>query len=124
MTDEQVDLLRGVLQNITAHPQEWEQGHYAVKTPCGAAYCVAGHVVVAKGHQIDWTLRRTATRIVDTRDLYALSPTIHSVARESLGLDCDDADLLFRADNTLSDLWRIAEQLSDGRIVAPAEVQA
>lgn len=133
MTDEQVDLLRSVLEHITAHPETWDQDKWAVRTECGTSFCVAGHVAVKKGMtpewspQVDWP----GDEIFDIEGAYVASSVtdsegdyydIPSFAAEAVGLDYLSANMLFHWGNTLPALWRIAGELSDGRIVTPAGV--
>lgn len=115
-----VERLRAVLEHITAHPEEWNQETWAQRTPCGTAFCLAGHTVVMAGLKVDWD---------DAED--GVSSTVKNgsfideVATELLGLDSGASMFghqLFAPYNTLADLWRIAGELTGGEIAAPPEV--
>jgi hypothetical protein len=102
-------LLWKVYDHIVAHPDEWMQRQWAVKTTtssCGTAFCVAGHAAVMTGHTIAWDDDLVLTA-------YVVAPgtlpdlTIENVAKRELGLTSDEADVLFRATNTLEDIHDI-----------------
>jgi hypothetical protein len=115
-----VDLLQKVLDYITEHPAEWDQGYYARKTrksPCGTAACVAGHTVAMTGHVLNWDGRQVFTCDTTKDDVW-------NVAELELGLTFDEADELFDPDNTLADLWLRAAEFTDGAIEIPAGVVA
>lgn len=116
------DLLRRVLEHITAHPEEHDQARWAVRTDCGTAYCVAGHIVVMSGWQVDWSdgMAIRTDEMTHTCGVVGTDKTIASVAAELLGVErgeCDDG--LFYGGNELDDLWRIAAELTDGRVSRP-----
>lgn len=113
-----VPLLRKVLEHITAHPEEHQQGWWGEKTSCGTAYCVAGHVAVMTGHEIQWELDCddvSAYRASRTQD----GRQIMDVAREALGLTLVQAQDLFAGDNSRSNLWHLASQMTNGEIEVP-----
>jgi hypothetical protein len=116
MSEVDVPLLIKVLDHITAHPEEWDQETWAIKTSCGTACCVAGHAVVMAGHTLQFGSyypgTSSAMRVSDGR-------SIENVARQELGLSVDQADLLFNSSNTLYNLWWIACDLTDGAIQVP-----
>jgi hypothetical protein len=120
-----VPLLRKTLEHITAHPEEHNQSFWAVQTPCGTAYCLAGHAVQLAGHEILWTdvcpcgcdsRERSAWHCTDGRE-------IEYVATEELGLTEDQADDLFESRNTLHYLWRKAAHYTDGEIDVPEQLR-
>jgi hypothetical protein len=112
------DLLRRVLTYITEHPDEHDQAVWAARRDCGTACCVAGHVVVMSGYELDWSFDDEVTC-----DVVGLDDTIGTLAARLLNLtgadDADTASFLFAALNTLDDLWRIAAELTDGRVSRP-----
>lgn len=113
-----VELLRKVLEHITAHPDEHDQEVWARRTACGTAMCLAGHAVVMTGHRIDWSL-------LDIGGLATFTTTgeiIEAVAERELGLDLGQSVELFSAANTLARLWMLAAELTDGEITPPPEL--
>lgn len=122
------DLLRRVLEHVTAHPDEHNQAHWAVRSDCGTAYCVAGHAVVMSGYAPDWSAAFGATATVagvSTTGVVGTDQTIGEVAADLLRLDVDgEGDhRLFHGSNDLADLWRIAAELTDGRVSRPTTAQ-
>jgi hypothetical protein len=101
MTDPKpnLDLLRKVLKQIDEHPETWRQSAIAKRTPCGTAYCVAGHAALMSGHEFDWPeMNKTlnacwADNTVDGEEIW-------DVGRRELGLTSDEAANLFFARNT------------------------
>jgi hypothetical protein len=123
-----VPLLRKVLEHVTAHPEEWNQAEWARRDSCGTAYCIAGHTVVMAGNEVRWSPfcfeheYEVSGTLVDGR-------RVGDVAVELLGIPIPlrrvgvEKGHLFYSENTLSDLWRIASQLTDGEIEIPEEFQ-
>jgi glutathione S-transferase len=122
-----VELLRGTLEHITAHPETWKQDSWAVRdthrrADCGAAFCLAGHVAVAIGEKIDWEKEASEYADGTISVTYVESGwTIEDVATRALGLAGDDAEELFGASNSLADLWIMAHALTNGAIEVPDE---
>jgi len=121
MTEVNVPLLRKALEHITAHPEEWDQTQWAQQTSCGTACCVAGHVALMTGHEIDFGRVDVYSEMVThtTTGRY-----IEDVARYELGLTSDQSRILFDEMNRLPTLWAYAKHLSNGEITAPPEVSA
>lgn len=123
-----VELLRKVLEHITAHPEEWRQEEWATATKCGTAFCLAGHVALTVGHEINFDGGQTIWDQPGVRstDSVAGGRRIADVAADALGIDAFAAAKgrggLFYPHNTLADLWRIAGELTDGEIVAPPDL--
>lgn len=98
-----VDLLRQTMDHIEAQPENWDQLHWARRTPCGTAGCFAGTALMLAGQaEFTWSTRIDdglifADEMLDGRD-------IGDAAQELLGLDMDDADGLFDPNNTLDQL--------------------
>ncbi len=125
-----VPLLRKVLDHITAHPEEHDQREYGVRTNCGTAYCLAGHVAVMQGHELRFRKaeysgdgRARATHGAGAEIAVAAIPgggTVEQTARDALGLDRLQAYRLFHEDNTLDELWTLAGEFTDGAIQRPA----
>ena len=114
-------LLRKVLEHVTDHPEEWNQGVWAVRNDCGTAACIAGHTVLMAGHQVEWMEMSSATeKAVDVSG----GPTIRQVAAHELGLTRYQEVALFDGGNTLADLWWLAGEMTDGEIAEPVGVGA
>jgi hypothetical protein len=110
------ELLRKTLEHITAHPEEWDQTWWATRKSCGTAYCLAGHVAVATGHEIAFpTVGGLSCSIADGRE-------IAEIAEIALALNFRDAHLLFAGDNTLRRLWSLASRITNGEISVPEDV--
>lgn len=115
MTDQQVDLLQRSLDHITEHPEQHDQTTWARRTPTGDIVgCFAYHAAVLAGHTVTvgsmscgccWTVKDSNGRYVS------------EIARDALGLTYDQADQLYRDDNSLNRLWELAGEFSEGRVV-------
>lgn len=119
-----VPLLRKLLEHITAHPDEWDQqtwGRESQQSACGTALCVAGHAAHSLGHPLVWdkAANYVAHCLVDGE-----VRSIPSVATHALGLSNRDAAHLFSGGNTLADLWRLANEMTNGEIEIPADLEA
>lgn len=121
MTELNVPLLRKALEHITAHPDEWKQDEWAKKTACGTACCVAGHVTLMQGHEIDFDRADTYGAMVKYT---STGEYIEDVARRELGLTDIQAEAMFHPSNRLHSLWSMASSFTDGEITVPPEVSA
>ncbi len=123
MTGVNVPLLRKTLEHITAHPEEHIQSTWALKRDCGTACCLAGWAVQFAGHEIDWSRGILCEGGgLDSVNVKGMGrTTIDLVAEDVLGLPMDWASRLYRATNTLADLWQLASEFTDGEIEIPAE---
>lgn len=95
---------------------EWDQDKW-----CGTRCCIAGHTALDTG----WTTHTYpdgAVSTVLTRGTE--SEHVRYVAQDALGLTWDEAQTLFDGKNQISDLWRIANKVTNGEIEIPAEVSA
>lgn len=127
-----VPLLRKTLEHITEHPEEWEQGAWAMRNSCGTACCLAGTAVVLAGHKLQWEDCERGDYLdfancVETddpmlRDTDAVS--IPVVAQRELNLPDFASTRLFSANNSLADLWALAEDVTGGAIVMSEETTA
>lgn len=120
-----VDLLRDRLEYVTAHPEEHDQGWWGVKRGCGTAYCIAGHVVIARGYELEWG---EMSDIGPDGEYYAeiVRGTYHSIsyiAQRELGLNAAQAVALFAGINSLWKLWHLAEEFTNGAITMPAGIE-
>lgn len=143
-----VPLLRKALEHVTAHPEDWCQSYWITRsfvfdgitykgekaskawgwltdeqekqvTWCGTTACLAGTVAVTllggKPH------KGLSDLITAQVDLDGEVHDVEEVARTTLGLTMDQAAWLFRAGNTLGELWRIANEFTNGEIEIPAQ---
>lgn len=115
-TIEQLDELDAILDHIEAHPEEWEQEYYGLKTECKTAYCVAGHTLVRAGVQMTWMpLDEVNAGNPEEWELdVAFDPHTHEprniqvLAAEILGLTSDQATELFLGSNSFDRLREVA----------------
>jgi hypothetical protein len=115
-----------------APPMTREQAQQvAAANGCGTFACLAGDVVAEAGEQL--RLRPSAATLTVTDDGRASvwiaectesGGSIGSAARRILGLTIPQATALFDGSNSLADLWLLAEAMSGGDIVCPAELRA
>jgi len=150
VNDINVPLLRKALEDVTAHPEEWNQGGWAVRllqgkdgaplsvsksrlvwvtevelagsaqpTQCGTACCLAGNVAIKQlGGKPLFEEGYFNTGKVE---LNGVKQFIRDAAQQHLGLMPNQADELFRSDNTLYRLWGLANQFTDGEIEIPVQ---
>lgn len=113
LTDEHVAVMRKTIEHVLAHPEEWDQAHWAsasATAPCGTAYCFAGHAAVTvagaqptgRGNGIV-TLNGEPQHVADA-------------ARAALGLDTSQTEELFRATNSARRLAELCYLYSGGRV--------
>lgn len=138
MDDAQAKRLYDTLVWLTANPDKHEQGIYIevnhdefvtreaaeAAWDCGTAGCLAGHAAIYDG----WRPKVNTTSFFDEEPIFWLSDTfvtkgeetysVDDVANELFGLDDEQGEWLYYGNNTIDDLWRIADELSDGRINA------
>lgn len=108
------DLLQRTLAHIEAHPDEWNQDHWAKRTACGTSFCFAGtavHLTHADARFLFDPWEDWATHVQVGRDYY----DIEAFATDLLGLDEHDAKVLFAPDNDLDRLRHLVADLVDGR---------
>jgi hypothetical protein len=122
------ELLRETLQTIKDNPQHWDQTQWH----CGSSHCFAGFVEckirgieIAKELDEDqvlgWSVADEESLISllnlsekdanKLRNDYVYRKNTALVARFALGLNEDQADILFDSDNELEDLEIIIEEL-------------
>jgi len=122
------ELLRETLQTIKDNPQHWDQTQWH----CGSSHCFAGFVEckirgieIAKELDEDqvlgWSVADEESLIsllnLGEKDAdklcrdYDYHKNTAVVARFALGLDEDQADMLFHGENDLGDLENIVEEL-------------
>lgn len=110
-----IPLLRKAVEWAAAEAQkppeqrEWNQGTWAEPTACGTAYCVAGYVAI--------TAMPGAREVASTYgdyDLYVGDKRWRwdEAAQGLLGITGDEADDLFAAGNTITDVRRVAEEIA------------
>jgi len=92
-------LMFKTLDHIDAHPDEYNQGEWATKGPCGTVACFAGTAVMLAGHEFDFRYED-----VDATDVVKDGRSIREVARLELGLTFDQGEVLFYGGNSLDDV--------------------
>ncbi len=112
------DEIAAIIAHIEAHPEEWDQRHWAIRTDCGTTFCFAGWACVRAGDQFRWGRSFEGPRLSFAMELVS-DETIHYRAEKVLGLSDDQAYELFAANNTLDDLKRIAQGFRDSDTPAP-----
>jgi hypothetical protein len=121
-----------VIRRIIADPRSWNQAMWAHINECGTSYCFAGHAVVASGYEFLRLHDRLWDQFVVVPENSALSHIAHPTqfemsegspkpflaarpsvaARTLLGIDRDDADLLFDSTNTFPEILAFVEKLA------------
>jgi hypothetical protein len=123
-------ILRKALEHITAHPEEWNQSHWAKRSKsCGTAYCLAGTIVAQQGYEMAFTLglEHEATSYAFDASTGTSCGIPELAIRELVGPDWDIeaytaiSEQLFIDTRTLPDLWRRAHNLTGGEIEIPEE---
>lgn len=108
-----VELANRVLEHIQSHMTKWNQGDWGVKTPdCGTAYCFGGWAVALTDGEgfFEW-----AKDEYIPRKRYLLNITeVRLRAMQLLGLNGDQADLLFSGGNDMDDIEVVLEGIKNG----------
>lgn len=103
------DLLRRTIEHVEAHPDEWDQAHWAGDgADCGTTCCLAGWACRLSGLRIDWDRQDgngQAWWLTDGR-------LISTTAQQLLGLTDTQAMELFYEGNDLDDLRRLVALLA------------
>lgn len=120
-----IPLLRKELEFIRGNPELHNQSFW--RSECGTYGCLAGNTVIhavapEDFHDHNYVRAEVAQTITGKPFAYESqwgSVTICDVARELLGLDRNQASELFNIDNTEEDLWRMANNFTNGEIEIP-----
>jgi len=101
-------LLKETYNELVAHPERHNQHMWAKRTACGTVGCFAGTaVMLAYGGEAQFLFAPftsvTAEVMLDGKVYY-----IKELAKSVLGLDCDQAEVLFNPTNSIE---RIGEML-------------
>ena len=141
-----VPLLQKALDHIEAHPEEWDQHHWGLKTSCGTVACLAGHITLADGwtpvldedSTDDYGNRAWAGIFKEGEDHRYVDPatqqpyeTVEQVALDVLGIDLTDWSMwigsgngyLFGGQHDREDVWRIANAMTGGQLTLPFDLQ-
>jgi hypothetical protein len=106
------ELAYAVLDQIDAHPDQWEQGTWATRSKCGTAFCFAGWAVVLSGRTLIWDSRNRvhaeAEFVLDDRT-EAGQQWLADAAREALGID--DSTFLFAGNTDREELGRLVAEI-------------
>lgn len=108
-------LLKRTLNYIEAHPDEWDQKHWASWTQCGTAYCFAGWTVALAHPGASPDFSEGASPDGETTGYVVVdgeSVDIEEFATELLDLSGEQADALFCATNSLDELRRQVAELT------------
>lgn len=102
-----------VLDKIKTEPESWDQEHWAISNSCGTAFCFAGHVAnltMGEKDQILWAHGedRDSASVLTVNGEPML---IGEFARRQLGIDGYYAEMLFKGNNTLTDIEKIREKM-------------
>ena len=132
------ELLRQ-LRKLTVHPDQHDQGVWVKATTegtpetaprpsaCGSFGCLAGNAVLASGKELYWERQGFGTN-AEGKDIvrwiadYVQGPgdelgrSIADEAQALLGLDDDQARMLFSGSNTREDLWHLAIEYTHGEL--------
>lgn len=123
------DLLQRTLDYITEHPEAHNQSTYGARLPDGSVVgCLAFHAVRLSGHPINWRPPSLSSFPEISVVPLVITPSgqqmrIETVAKQALGLTATQAITLFSHNNSIDRLWRLASELTDGR-VAPSTRKA
>lgn len=101
MSKYNVDLMLAVREQITSHPETHSQEMWGLRTECGTTYCIAGWAVQLAGEQLVWEGREAA--YIARHGEYGYVISVHTAAREHLGLDRDESCDLFRGSLSQAD---------------------
>lgn len=118
--------LETVMTHILDHPEEWDQSNW-----CGTTMCFAGHVAMRNGCKAavvsqlnefgatEWRQVELGSQTFIVRDHYVHDPlhkrvSVREYSRDMLGLEDDEADLLFSGSNGIEDLQHIVKGLVNG----------
>lgn len=126
-----VELIERELLWLLHHPERHDQGVWIVapkklsepsteRWHCGTTGCLAGWVVIhdgwvpepSDGYEIDSTYVTHPQRGIGRRE-------VEHVATELLGLEPDDANVLFGGDLTLLEMFEYANEITNGEISVP-----
>lgn len=129
-----IPVLRKGLEHITAHPEEWSQGDWLVRTECGTAGCLAGTLALQAGFTPFWLAGEVFAEMAIAPDGDQRPRFISVVAVEALlgpigeGLFGPRRSAyrqireMFGGSNSLYVLWSMAAELTNGEITVPADL--
>ena len=111
-----------------------------VKTACGTACCFAGHTSLAVGDKVlfsmpvdlvDEQYDRSISfeSVIPVESINPNSParvgsvsvSVMGRARDLLGLDFEEADMLFDSDNDIEDIRQMVDYLAEGRSISTCD---
>lgn len=122
ITREGLARLDAALAYIDAHPDEWRQSTWGMRTECGTSCCIAGWIVVQAGAELvfgddahGYGVEEAIDCLPDGEDY---EESIAVFARRLLGIDSEVGRELFGGSNTRADLQdhrnRLAASLDGG----------
>lgn len=122
--------LLDVLTFLEAHPDRHDQVVWLGRRTCGTVGCLAGWTCLRNGYVEAVMNDEERERIIGVyadSDPEKVIMSASAVAGTLLELDDDECDELFSGDNSLEDLWRIADELTDyevSRLLAEGSVSS
>jgi hypothetical protein len=108
--------LLDVLTFLEAHPDRHDQSVWLSRDTCGTVACLAGWTCLRNGYVeavMNDEERQMIIGVYADSDPEKVVVPASAAARDLLELDDDEGDELFSGDNSLQDLWRIADELTD-----------
>jgi hypothetical protein len=120
MPEPNIPLLRKTIEHIEAHPEEWDQTTWAVRTPCGTTMCFAGTALFVAGYTFNWSHRieeSSAATIRRSKTSGGKTWPIPWVAQEELGLnDCQVRNIFYCMTDDPAELREVVEETVGERL--------
>lgn len=113
-------LAYAVLDQITAHPQTWDQSFWITETDCGTAACFAGWACLLSGDRpsheqgvLELGRSRMLFRHIDFVEVDGsiLPNPVRYRAADLLGIGYGDAHALFASSNTIDQLHQLVTRI-------------
>lgn len=109
--------LLDVLTFLEAHPDKHDQDYWIKKRDCGTVACLAGWAALRNGYVESYTgVPSFFLGVYRSDDPHQELRTVSHVAEEVLDLTPEEGARLFSDQNSLTDLWRLADAFTDGEV--------
>ncbi len=126
-----VEVLRKELEFITSNQEEWNQEQWSCQdSECGTTACLGGWTVIHAGYELIFDDTTAAVVLSETGKSQRIETVANilldlpRIARfDQFGESYYSDHPLFEPQNTLTDLWRIANRLTNGEIEIPIKFQ-
>lgn len=116
ITREGLERLDAALAHIDAHPDEWRQTTWGMRTECNTSCCIAGWVVVQAGAELVFNEMDEYADVEEAIDCLPdgedYEESIAVFARKLLGIDGVVSSDLFDGGNSRADLQRVRDRLA------------